>query len=216
MITVKKLIDYYLVATVSLTCLLAVGFLGISVPWNSGSTSLITVTTTTTGGRPARSASHAVPRPASANDPCSGPNALETADCLKFQSEQQKQSQQKQGSHSHQHAHPAHLSLADFVQKLIHPLATGMEYGYWGKPSSTVDWCEPNYSVSYYIAEFFNTFSSLAMVFVGLVGMWMHRGPQFENRYKYAFGSVAIVGVGSAAFHGTLLFSLQVSADAWV
>ena len=100
------------------------------------------------------------------------------------------------------------MSLSEFIQKLIHPLAEGLEYGYWGKPSSTVDWCEPNYSVSHYIAEFFNTFSSLAMVFVGLVGIVLHW--DFETRYKWAFGSVAVVGIGSAAFHGTLLFSLQV------
>ena len=26
--------------------------------------------------------------------------------------------------------------------------------GYWGKPTSTIDWCEANYEVSFYIAEF--------------------------------------------------------------
>lgn len=26
--------------------------------------------------------------------------------------------------------------------------------GYWGPPTSTLDWCEENYAVSYYIAEF--------------------------------------------------------------
>lgn len=26
--------------------------------------------------------------------------------------------------------------------------------GYWGPPTSTLEWCEENYAVSYYIAEF--------------------------------------------------------------
>jgi len=26
--------------------------------------------------------------------------------------------------------------------------------GYWGKPTSTIDWCEANYEVTYFIAEF--------------------------------------------------------------
>lgn len=25
--------------------------------------------------------------------------------------------------------------------------------GYWGKPTATIDWCEKNYEVNYYIAE---------------------------------------------------------------
>ena len=26
--------------------------------------------------------------------------------------------------------------------------------GYWGKPTATIDWCEENYVVNHYIAEF--------------------------------------------------------------
>lgn len=25
--------------------------------------------------------------------------------------------------------------------------------GYWGKPTSTIDWCEKNYEFNYYVAE---------------------------------------------------------------
>jgi dihydroceramidase len=87
---------------------------------------------------------------------------------------------------------------------------SGNHHGYWGLPSSTVDWCEPNYIVSYYIAEFFNTTSSLAMVVCGILGVMLH-WKHFEWRFIATFAAVTLVGIGSVAFHCTLLFPLQVS-----
>ncbi|KAF9921499.1 Alkaline ceramidase 3 [Linnemannia zychae] len=78
--------------------------------------------------------------------------------------------------------------------------------GYWGPPTSS-DWCENNYDISYFVAEFFNSLSSIAMILVGLVGMYLHAS--FEKRFLFTFGSIAIIGLGSIAFHGTLLFPLQ-------
>lgn len=88
-------------------------------------------------------------------------------------------------------------------------ISHGDNQGYWGPPTSTVDWCELNYTVSHYVAEFFNTISSLSIVFVGLLGI-IHHYKTLETRFIVGFGSVALVGLGSAAFHGTLLFELQV------
>jgi dihydroceramidase len=48
----------------------------------------------------------------------------------------------------------------------------------------------------------------MAMVLCGVLGVLFHY-KQFEARYMMAFASVAVVGLGSMAFHGTLLFSLQ-------
>ncbi|KAF9361639.1 Alkaline ceramidase 3 [Mortierella sp. NVP85] len=78
--------------------------------------------------------------------------------------------------------------------------------GYWGHPTSS-DWCESNYTKSHYIAEFFNSLSSFSMILVGLAGMYLHSS--FEKRFLLAFGSIVVVGIGSIAFHGTLLYPLQ-------
>ena len=54
--------------------------------------------------------------------------------------------------------------------------------------------CERNYDVSVYVAEFWNSLSSLAMCAVGLVGVLLHRR-SLEARYLLAFALVACVGV---------------------
>ena len=80
--------------------------------------------------------------------------------------------------------------------------------GFWGPPTASVDWCEQNYAHSAYVCETFNTASSLAMLVVGLLGaLWHHRA--LEKRFSLVFLSVALVGIGSVAFHGTLMFELQ-------
>jgi dihydroceramidase len=84
--------------------------------------------------------------------------------------------------------------------------------GFWGAPTSTVDWCEANYAHSAYIAECFNTLSSLAIVATGLLGLWLHRR-LLEARFLLCFASVALVGLGSIAFHATLRFELQMADE---
>ncbi|MGB0592456.1 MAG: ceramidase [Myxococcota bacterium] len=81
--------------------------------------------------------------------------------------------------------------------------------GYWtsqGAPAS-VDWCEPNYAWSPWIAEFFNVLSSAPMVVIGLLALWrLHRSARrTEPRFILCFLGLTVVGVGSMAFHATLL-----------
>jgi dihydroceramidase len=85
---------------------------------------------------------------------------------------------------------------------------TRLTPGFWGPPTSTIDWCERNYALFAHVAEAFNTVSSLALVGSGILGVALHRG-HVEARFLLAFASVAVVGLGSVAFHGTLLFPLQ-------
>jgi dihydroceramidase len=83
-----------------------------------------------------------------------------------------------------------------------------LPHGHWGPPTSSVDWCEANYRISPYVAEFFNTLSSLAMVTVGVIGILRHR-KTLEARFLVAFFAIAVVGLGSTLFHATLRFELQ-------
>jgi len=80
--------------------------------------------------------------------------------------------------------------------------------GFWGIPTSSVDWCEANYRYSPYVCELFNTLSSFAILLAGWVGAWCHRRG-LERRFLLAFLALFVVGVGSIAFHATLRFELQ-------
>src|SRR5215218_2837411 len=80
--------------------------------------------------------------------------------------------------------------------------------GHWGAVTSSVDWCERNYALTPYVAELFNTLSSLAMVVAGVAGAWLHRRV-LERRFLLAFALLVLVGLGSVAFHATLRFELQ-------
>ena len=81
--------------------------------------------------------------------------------------------------------------------------------GFWGSTTSTIDWCEENYVVSSYIAEFWNTISNLAMLIPSLVGYFYSRKNSFGHTISLCFLSLALVGVGSWWFHMTLLYEMQ-------
>jgi len=76
---------------------------------------------------------------------------------------------------------------------------------YWGLPTAHVDWCEANYAHSRYVAEFWNTLSSVPMVIVSLRGLWLCWHYQMEPRFYFCWLAIGVVGIGSIAFHGTLL-----------
>jgi dihydroceramidase len=76
--------------------------------------------------------------------------------------------------------------------------------GWWPVVTASIDWCERNFVISYYIAEFWNTLSSLTHVFVGLFALWQAR--HLEGSYKALALAIIICGAGSGAFHGTLTY----------
>ena len=80
--------------------------------------------------------------------------------------------------------------------------------GWWGEKTANTNWCEADYAVTPYIAEFGNSLSSLAIVGNGVYGIFRHWGTT-ETRYFWAYFIFIVVGVGSALFHGTLRREFQ-------
>lgn len=82
--------------------------------------------------------------------------------------------------------------------------------GYWGPVTSTIDWCESNYVVTYYIAEFWNSVSNLSFIIPPLIvckQMWS--SPRVDKVYLLSLVYMAFTGLGSFAFHSTLKFEMQ-------
>jgi len=70
--------------------------------------------------------------------------------------------------------------------------------------TATIDWCEPNYAVVPYIAEFWNTLSSVVMVLLGACGITFAAWVKCPKFCATQFAFLALVGVGSTLFHATL------------
>ena len=68
------------------------------------------------------------------------------------------------------------------------------------------DWCEPNYAVVPYIAEFWNTLSSLPIIATGAVGLYLGLRQGYRRRFLIPYATLIVVGVGSTLFHGTLTY----------
>ena len=79
---------------------------------------------------------------------------------------------------------------------------------------SNVDWCESNYVDSPFIAEMWNTASSVPMTGVAFFGLYKARQSLLmEDRWAMAWLMLAVVGVGSALFHATLLHVFQAADE---
>jgi len=64
---------------------------------------------------------------------------------------------------------------------------------------STVNWCEEDYARSAYVAEWYNTLSSVAIISGGFLGLILY--PPAD---RSVFHALTVVGVGSVLFHATL------------
>lgn len=81
--------------------------------------------------------------------------------------------------------------------------------GFWSQ-TATIDWCEPNYVLSHYIAEFWNSISNLALIIPQLVAfISLSKDNNVELVFRAGFLSLILVGIGSMCFHITLSRPMQ-------
>lgn len=83
--------------------------------------------------------------------------------------------------------------------------------GFWGKPTSNVDWCERNYEFSPYFQETFNTWSNLFYIIPSLAHLYLVFHFRMPHRFYWLAAALLSVGVGSFWFHLTLS---RISQDA--
>lgn len=76
--------------------------------------------------------------------------------------------------------------------------------GFWGPVTASIDWCERNYVVSFFVAEWYNTVSNSLLVFCSVVGLLHALQRRRETRHVVLHAACMLVAVGSTVFHGTL------------
>ncbi|OQR91029.1 alkaline ceramidase 3-like [Achlya hypogyna] len=84
------------------------------------------------------------------------------------------------------------------------------QHGYWGPPTSSVDWCEDNYVWSYYIAEWWNSWSNIPPLVLAVYAMYKSRQALTDTTQpmsiRLAYLVPLVVFAGSFAFHSTLTY----------
>lgn len=81
--------------------------------------------------------------------------------------------------------------------------------GFWGIPTSTIDWCEENYVISPYIAEALNTITNTGFIALAAFAIYHARKHKLELRFIFLAFGFMLVGVGLWLFHMTLRYEYQ-------
>lgn len=101
--------------------------------------------------------------------------------------------------------------------------------GFFGPVTATLDWCEVryvvaflylslnnsqiNYQFSHYIAELANSVSNLYFIYLAALGTKNAINERLPSRYIAGFTGFVLVGIGSFAFHATLLYEAQLADE---
>ncbi|KIH91374.1 dihydroceramidase [Sporothrix brasiliensis 5110] len=86
-------------------------------------------------------------------------------------------------------------------------------HGLWGEQTSTLNWCEEDYNITYYCAEFVNSITNLMFIWLGIRGI--RDCMRFRHRPVFVVACIGyiVVGLGSIAFHTTLKYSMQLADE---
>lgn len=80
---------------------------------------------------------------------------------------------------------------------------------YWGPVTSSINWCEEDYVVTKYIAEFCNTTTNLVFVVLATIAIYNAIRYHYERRILLSSFGYLLVGIGSWLFHMTLKYEYQ-------
>ncbi|KAK4221520.1 ceramidase [Podospora fimiseda] len=80
-------------------------------------------------------------------------------------------------------------------------------HGAWSPPTSRANFCEEDYSITHYLAEFINTLTNLTYVYYALHAISSRKKTDFMSL------SLLILGICSSLFHATLLLPLEFSDE---
>lgn len=81
------------------------------------------------------------------------------------------------------------------------------QQGYWGPITASTEWCEKNYEVTPWVAEFYNTISNFPGIILALIGLFYSINQKFERRFSVLHLSTIALGIGSILFHATLQYA---------
>ncbi|KAE8221302.1 hypothetical protein CF319_g5314 [Tilletia indica] len=82
--------------------------------------------------------------------------------------------------------------------------------GYWGEVTSTLIWCEEKYRWSKYLAEPCNALSNVLFITLAVFGArWTYKA-RLPFAFTGCYLGIALIGIGSFAFHSTMKYSMQV------
>ncbi|GMM57512.1 alkaline dihydroceramidase [Maudiozyma humilis] len=95
------------------------------------------------------------------------------------------------------------------MTKFIWPYPEEPQSGFWGNTTAIIDWCEENYVVSHYIAEWSNTLTNFMFILVASYFTYGSIRNKLEKRFIIIGFFFALVGFGSWLFHMTLKFRFQ-------
>lgn len=81
-------------------------------------------------------------------------------------------------------------------------------HGFWGAPTALHTFCEQNYATTYFVAEFWNSLSSL--LYCAAAAHVLAKPEARADRTIVATSlALFVTGLGSMAFHGTMLYEWE-------
>ncbi|ODV93583.1 hypothetical protein PACTADRAFT_4486 [Pachysolen tannophilus NRRL Y-2460] len=81
--------------------------------------------------------------------------------------------------------------------------------GYWGPVTATIDWCEENYVISPFFAEFINATTNLSFFILSMYHLYSALKNKLGNLFIFVSIGMGVVGLGSWFFHMTLKYEFQ-------